>query len=173
MIGNHNPESGFREKCEVFGNYLLPSPRMCHLIVPKICGTPGFTEKSVFRKVHGQFQERMIGNHNPESGFCQKCEVFVHFSLQSSRMCHLIVPKICGTPGFTEKDRFSKGFQKQFKDGMIDKHNPESSFCQKCEVVGHFSLLAPRMCHLIVPQNLRDSRIHRKRSFFEGFSKAI
>ena len=35
-----------------------------------------------------------------------------HFSSQSCRMCHLIVPKICRTPGLTEKDRFSKGFQK-------------------------------------------------------------
>ena len=83
---------------------------MCHLIVPKICGTPGFTEKSVFRKVHGQCQERMIGNRNPESGFFP-----VLFSLLSPRMCHLIVPKDCGTPGFTEKDRFSNGFKSNLK----------------------------------------------------------
>ena len=94
------------------------------------------------------------------------------FSLLSPRMCHLIVPKICGTPGFTKKDRFSKGFQKQFKEGMINKHNPEWSFCQKCDVFGHFSLQSSRNCHLICVQKLQDSRVHRKSRFFKGFSKS-
>ena len=88
-------------------------------------------------------------------------------------MRHLIVPKICGTPGFTEKDGFSTGFHKQFKEKMIDKHNPESSFCQKREVFRE-SFVAivqnvPSDCSPIFA-GLQDSQ---KKAFFEGFSKAI
>ena len=233
MIGNHNPESGFRQKCEVFAIFCCYRPECAIWLFPKICGTPGFTEKrwkNVFRKVfksnlkkndwqpqpwirflskvwgfwtifvaivqnvpsdcsqnlrgsrihrkdrfskgfQKQYKERMIDKHSPESGFRQKCEVFGHFSLQSSRMCHLIVPKICGTPGFTEKDRFSKGFQKQFKERMIGNHNPESGFCQKCEVFGHFSLQSSRMCHLIVSKICGAPGFTEKDRFWKGFQK--
>ena len=210
-----------------FWHFSLLSPRMCHLIVPRNCGTAGFTEKKW--KFQNQFKQRTLDNHNPESSFCQMCQVFVHFSLLSPRMRHLIVPKKCGTPGFTEKYVFWKGFKsnlnkeplattilnpvfvkcvrflgifhyyrpecaiwlfpkigvlqdsqkirflkrfpKQFKQRTIGNHNPESSFCQMCQVFGHFSLLSPRMCHLIIPKHLRDSRTHRKNVFLKGFQK--
>ena len=88
---------------------------MCHLIVPQKCGVQDSQKKNVFRKVHGQFKERMIGLHNPESGFREKCEVFGNYLLPSPRMCHLIVPKICGTPGFTEKNVFRRVFKSDLK----------------------------------------------------------
>ena len=64
-----------------------------------------------------------------------------------------------------------RSFFARFTRTISRKNSWQPSFCQKCEVVGHFSLLAPRMCHLIVPQNSRDSRIHRKDRFWKGFQK--
>ena len=85
-------------------------------------------------------------------------------------MCHLIVPKICGTPGFTEKDGFSTGFQKQFKQRMLGNHNPESSFCQKCEIFREFFVAiaqnVPSDCSPIFA-GLQDSQ---KKAFFERFT---
>ena len=113
----------------------------------------------------------------PESSFCQKCEVFGHFSLQSSRNYQKL-PSDCSQnlrdSRVHRKSWFFEGFSKSNLNKEFGKHNPESSFCQKSEVLGRFSLLSPRMCHLIAPQNCGTPGFAEK-TFFEkltgNFSK--
>ena len=161
-------------KCVRFlGIFHCYRPECAIWLFPNICEIPRLTEKTFFLKgFQKQFKQRTIGNHNPESNF-QMCQVFGHFSLHSPRMCHLIVPKNWGAPGFTEFFFFWKGFKSNLNKEPLATTILNPFFCQMCQVFGHFSLLSPRMCHLIVPKNLRDSRIHRKNVFFERVSKAI
>ena len=82
-------------------------------------------------------------------------------------MRHLIVPKIYGTPGFTEKDGFSTGFHKQFKERMIGNRNPESSFCQKCEVFGGFFIAIAKNVPSDCSQNCGTPEF-KKKCFLKG-----
>ena len=45
----------------------------------------------------------MIGNHNPESSFCQKCEVFGGFFIAIAKNVPSDCSQNCGTPEFKKK----------------------------------------------------------------------
>ena len=76
--------------------------------------------------------------------FVKSVRFLGNFLWLSSRMCHLIVPKICGTQDSQKKIVFSKGFQQQFKQRLVGNHNPESSFDKSARIL--------MICHCYRPE---------------------
>ena len=103
--------------CQVFVHFSLLSPTMCHLIVPKNWGTPGFTEKNTF------FWKGFKGNLNKEplattilNPAFVKCVKFLRiFHCNRPERAIWLFPKIAGTPGFTQKNMFFERFTGNLK----------------------------------------------------------
>ena len=107
------------------------------------------------------------------SSFCQKCRLFLGiFHCYRPECAIWLFPKIGGLQD-SQKKRFLKGFQKQFKQRTIGNHNPEPFFLSNVS-----SFWA---CFIAIAQNvpsdcsqkfagLQDSQ---KNTFFERVSKAI
>ena len=128
MIDKHNPESSFCQKCKGFWSFFVPIVQK----LPSDC-----VQKSQDARVHRKsrfFKGFSKRNLSKEFANAILNPVFV----KSVRFWAFFVAIVQNVPSdcsqnlrdsrIHRKDRFSKGFQKQFKQ-RICKHNPESSFC--------------------------------------------
>ena len=151
MIGNHNPESGFCQKCEVFGIFRCYRPECAIWLFPNFAGLQDSQKKLVFRRVFKKQFKQRIWQTQSWIQFLSKVWGSWAFFIAIAQN----VPSDCSQnlrdSRILRKDRFSKGSRAIFKKEWLATTNPESSFCQKCAIFWHFSLLSPRMRHLIVP----------------------
>ena len=162
-------------KCVRFlGIFHYYRPECAIWLFPKILGTPGFTEKYVFWKgFKSNFNKEPLATTILNPVFV-KCVRFLGiFHCYRPECAIWLFPKICWTPGFTEKYVFWKGFKSNLNKEPLATTILNPVFVTSVGFFGHFSLLSPRMCHLIVPKNLRDSRIHRFFFFWKGFKSNL
>ena len=86
--------------------------------------------------------------------------VFGYFSLQLSRTRHLIISKICGTPGFTKKNVFRMIFKNNLNKEWLASAILNPSFRRSVRFLGIFHCYRPECAIWLFPKiaGLQDSQ---------------